>query len=338
MAASMGGRRAWLAMAAGCVLVLAALWLTASNERAAAAWQRGLATHGDATVVADGGPAVTSGTVLVSGVPDVLELPRDPDFSVHADSPELLRDVQMFQWHEIRVGGKVSYEQDWVDHPVDSRHFDQPRGHANTQPFPFDGKRFQSTKVRLGPYVLAPAIVRALPGVLHRITPDLSHLPANLQASFRVDDGVLTTVTAGASPQLGDLRVRWLALPLRPVTVVAQADGDKLVPAAGGQPGFEMSVGKQSLTDVFADLPLPPTAVWAWRVLALVLAWLGLWLLLRGRWSTRGTAVVALACSVLLLAALAGIMWVTTSWLVAVIAWLVAVIAAIAANFGRGLR
>lgn len=247
--------RTWLLLGAGCVLLLAGLWIVGANEHAAAAWHQGLAAHGDATVVAASGPTAGAGTVLVSGVPDVTELPRDPDFRVYANSPVLLREVSMFQWHEVRADGTASYEQDWVDHPVDSRHFDQPRGHVNTQTFPFVGKRFQAPEVRLGQYVLTPAIVRSLPGLLQPIKPDLSRLPANLQASFRVHDGTLTTVATGAAPSLGDLRVSWMALPLRTVTVVAQVDGNKLVPAPGRQPGFEVWVGKQALTDVFADLP-----------------------------------------------------------------------------------
>src|SRR5699024_7000307 len=176
--------------------------------------------------------------------------------------------VSMFQWHEVHVGNDLSYQMGWIDHPVDSSRFKQPRGHLNTQPFPFRSQRFSAAHVRLGNFTLASAIVKALPMPLEPVKPDMNRLPANLQASFYVRDGTLSTSSDAAHPRLGDLRVRWSAMPLKAITVVATVDGDHLVPAknASDGKGFRVQVGQRSLTDVFADLPLPTGAVWAWRV------------------------------------------------------------------------
>lgn len=326
----------WLPLI-GVALVLLGLWMLGSNERTAAAWHRGMTRPGgDVQVLgATATSAVTAHgqRVLVSGMPKVVEPPRDTDFGVRADTPVLVRRVEMFQWHEEHAGGQVSYEQNWIDHAVDSRRFRHRAGHANTQPFPFASRRFQAAKVRLGRYVLAPAIVRALPGALQMLEPDFNDLPANLQASFQVHDGMLTTSSNPRHPRLGDLRVTWLVRPLQDVTVVARVDGDELVPAPGPGPGegFEVQVGSQSLTDVFPDLPLPLHGAWAWRVGALVLAWLGVWLVALHWCRPRAALPVALAVSVALLGALAGIMWLGTAWVVAVIAWAVAFLAALGA-------
>ena len=292
------GRQAGIFLVSGIVLLLAALWLIGSNEQAAASWHEGMSHHGGDVLVlgkdAAPGAGLYGRMVLVTGTPEVIEPPRDRDFRIRVDTPLLVRKVSMFQWREVRVGGDVSYQMDWVDHAVDSSKFVQPRGHANTQPFPFAGKRFMSPQVRLDNFLLAPAIVKALPAPLQPASPDFDHLPANLQASFQVHDGELTTSADPAHPRLGDLRVRWLAAPLEQITVVARVDGDKLVPAkdAVDGHGFQVQLGQRSLTDVFADLPIPPGAVWAWRVLALLLAWAGAWLIVR-RWRPSHAGMTA---------------------------------------------
>ncbi len=326
-------KRAWLVPLLGIVLVLVAVWMLAANERTAAAWHRGMSRpDGDVLVLAANATpdkALQGRQVLVSGVPQVAKPPHDRDFHVWADTPLLVRKVAMFQWHELDAGAQVSYQLDWIDHPVDSSRFRHPAGHANTQAFPFTGQRFQAPQVRLGHFTLAPAIVHALPGPLQLLQPDFSHLPANLQASFQVRAGTLTTSADPQRPRLGDLRVRWLVRPLERVTVVARVDGARLVPAPGPGQGFDVQVGTQSLTDMFPALPLPLRAVWAWRAGALVLAWIGAWLLLLQWWRPRGALPLALAGSAALLALVAGIVWVATSWVVAVIAWAIAVLAAL---------
>lgn len=329
-------RQADIGFVAGIVLVLAALWMIGANEHAVADWQMGMSRHGGDVLVL--GPDTTPGVdldgqeVLVTGMPEVVEPPRDRDFRVHVDTPLLVRKVAMFQWREVRVGGQVFYEQDWVDHAVDSSHFGQPAGHANTQPFPFETARFMAPQVRLDHFMLAPTIVKALPMPLQPVTPDFSRLPANLQASFQAHGDMLSTSVNPENPQLGDLRVHWLAMPPKVVTVVARVDGDRLMPAKGAAAGegFQVQLGQRSLTDIFADLPLPPDAVWPWRVVALLLAWLGAWLIVR-RWRPAHLAVpVALAWSVAMLGALAGVMWLTISVMAAVIAWIIAILAALA--------
>lgn len=331
-------RRAGAVMVAGIVLLLGGLWLSGAGEHRAVTWHRGLAQLGGGVLMLGPDTLPDAGQyghlALISGTPEVVEPPRDPDFHVRADAPRLVRKVEMFQWHEVRVGGQVSYQQDWVDHAVDSSRFEHPAGHANMQAFPFPGRRFTAPVVRLGHYLLAPAIVRALPGPMHPLKPDLGRLPPNLQASFQVQGDGLTTSADPQHPRLGDLRVQWLVAPLRQVTVVARVDGNRLVPAPqilDGE-GFRVQVGQQSLTDVFAGLPLPPAAVWVWRAVALLLAWAGAWLiLLAWRRSPSTRAAAALASAVALIGLVVGGVWLGASVSVSVIAWAVAALAALAA-------
>lgn len=216
------------------------------------------------------------GTLRVTGTPQVVEPAHDPQFNVSADTTRLVRQVEMFQWREVGAGAGRHYAMDWVDHPVDATRFAQPQGHANPGAFPFDGKQFFAPAVRLGDYTLDAAIVRGLPGAGSIIHADLSHLPANLAATFQVVDGTLVTSAQPDAPRLGDLRVRWKAVPLQPVTVVARADGDTLVAttAAGAEP----------------ERAPPSGSAWMWRLLALLAVVLlgGALLAVRRRTGRRG--------------------------------------------------
>lgn len=331
--------RAGLMLVSGVVLLALALALLAINERQVLAWQQAMARHGGTLLDAgaDAQPAAGQyGHMLrVTGTPRMVTPTRDSQFNVQVETSQLLRKVEMFQWHEIRVGGQVHYDQDWVDHTVDSSKFALPRGHANPGVMPFPGARFVASDVRLGGYRLAAPIVRALPPVMHAVPVKLTQLPPNLAASFHDKDGVLTTAAAGETPHLGDLRVSWQAVAIKPVTVIARVEGDRLVPAssASSGQGFQVQLGNRSLGDVLPDLPPQPTSTWTWRLLTLLVAWAGAVLLWRA-WQRRRVDVVApLAVAVALYALVIGLVWIGFSLLTGVLAWVVAVVAAGAALY-----
>lgn len=299
----------------GVILLLAAIWVTAANESVVAHWHAGMARpEGEVLVLGNRalpGIGQQGQMVLVSGTPEVVEPARDPDFRVRVDTPLLQRRVEMFQWHELHLGGRITYQMDWIEHAVDSSRFEQPRGHANPNTFPFVSKPFTAPSVRLGHYLLGPKIVRALPGVMQPVKPDFQQLPANLQASFREQGDYLTTSTNPRMSSLGDLRVEWLAKPLHEVTVVAKLHGNLLQAGAGSahDPGFQVWLGKQSLTDVFPGLPLQPPGMWFWRILGVLFALIGAVLLLRSLEPPRKRALWTLGIALGVLVIPAGLAW-----------------------------
>ncbi|GAB2566495.1 hypothetical protein ISP15_13280 [Dyella jejuensis] len=247
--------------------------------------------------------------VRVVGPLQVVEAPLDEQFSQQTSQPVLIRHVQMFQWHELRYGGPASYELDWEDHPVDSSHFQHPEGHANPSKFPLQGAQFDAGLVRLSDFVLAPALVHALPGS-QPISPDLRSLPSNLAASFSLYQDSLVTSAVPSHPQLGDLRVSWEAVPAQTVTVVAKVDGNRLVPAndAADGIGFAVQLGDVPLADIYSDLPLPPEHPWLRRLFALLLATLGAALL--STWHHRRVDfILAPAIALLLVGAIDAVLW-----------------------------
>ncbi|WP_130619399.1 TMEM43 family protein [Dyella amyloliquefaciens] len=308
--------RQWMRRVLGALLLLGGAGLVAMTEQGLLDHHHASEKHGGQ--ILDLGTAADSQAshgylVRVAGPVKVVEAPYDPEFGQRASVPVLIRHVEMFQWREVRVGGDIHYELDWVDRPVDSSRFAQPSGHANPEHFPVLGKQFDAGLVRVGGYALSPTLQHALPGS-EELDPDMKSVPPNLAASFTLNDRYLTTSAKPAQPRLGDLRVSWETVPAQEVTVFAQVDGDHLVPAshAADGKGYDVQVGDRSLVDVVPDVPESPSFVWLRRTAALLLGLIGALLLLPERARTHHDLLLAMGASALLIGALACVMWLGT--------------------------
>ena len=274
------------------------------------------------------GPAADGKLVLAVGEPAVNAPARDAQFGVAAAAPALLRKVEMFQWNETRFGGVRNYDQNWYDHPIDSSTFGDPAGHANPGAFPINAARFDSGDVMVGGFRLAPELVHMIDGP-EPFTPDLSHLPSNMAATFQARDGTLVTSANPEHPRVGDLRISWMEIAPADLTVFASDQDGTLVPVnnPSGDPIAQVMIGRHSLTDVLTDAPQPPRFKWARRVLAVLLAWAGAAMLLPG--SRRRDRVLALAAAVVPLALLAAICWFDARMLAFVALLVVAILAGV---------
>ncbi|HEY2622260.1 MAG TPA: TMEM43 family protein [Dyella sp.] len=307
----------WMRRVLGALLLLGGIGLVAMTEHSLLDRQHASARHGGEILDLGGGGPPQAGQhgymVRVAGPVRVIEAPYDPEFGQRAQTPVLIRHVEMFQWREVRVGSDVHYELDWVDRPLDSHRFAQPSGHVNPESFPIRGKQFDAGLVRVGGYALSPTLLHALPGG-DPLPPDLKSLPSNLAASFSLVDGHLVTSAHPEQPRLGDLRVSWETVPAQEVTIFAQVDGDELVPAAHALDGkgYELQVGDRTLADVAPDVPDSPTFVTARRLAALLLGMLGVWLLMPESRRTRLDLVLAGGAGALVVAAVACVLWLGT--------------------------
>ena len=295
----------------GALLMFAAVGLVAITARSQFNFRAIAARHGGETLELGGNaqpqPGQHGSMARIVGTPTVVEAPHDPEFNLRVNAPILMRHVEMFQWREVRIGRSVHYEQDWVDHPVDANHFEQPAGHANPGAFPLSSQKFVAGLVQIGGFKLSPPLLHALPGSA-AVAPDLQALPQNLAASFSRYQDYLVTSAQPAYPQLGDVRVSWDEVPLQQVTVVARIDGDWLVPAtdASDGKGYHVDIGDVSLYDMFPDLPLPPQFVLVKQILAVLLAALGAFLLISTHRHRDG--LLALALGALAVGAVAAVL------------------------------
>lgn len=317
----------------GALLVLGGVGLAAMTARSLLNYREVAAQHG--------GEAIDLGTnaqpqagqhgymARLVDTPQVVESPHDPEFNLTVNTPVLNRHVEMFQWREIEIGDAVHYELDWVDQPIDAAHFKHPAGHANPASFPLRNRTFMASLVQMGGFTLDPALVRALPGSA-LITPDAKALPVNLAASFSQFNDYLVTSAKPGDPRLGDLRVSWEEVPLRQMTIVARVDGSRLVAAADAADGkgYQEQIGDVAVLDLFPDLPLPPDFLWTKRILAVLLAAFGAFIVLSAQRQPRRDGLLALGLGALLVGAFASVLWMAGSrsmlsgWLLVMLAGL----------------
>lgn len=297
----------------GALLVLAGVGLAAMTARSVLNYRAAASRHGGEVMNLGSNLQPQAGQhgfmARLVGTPTVVEAPHDAEFNQRVNTPVLVRHVEMFQWREVRIGNGVHYELDWVDHPLDASRFEQPAGHTNPAAFPISGKQFDAGLVQMGGFKLGTVLVHALPGS-QRATPDPRSLPENLAASFSLYQDYLVTSANPADPRLGDVRVSWDEVPLQQLTIVGRIDGDQLVAAtdAADGKGYDVQVGDVPVLDMFPDLPVPPESVPGERLLALLLATLGAFLLLSTQRNQRDV-LLALGLGGLVVGIVACVMW-----------------------------
>lgn len=298
----------------GALLVLAGVGLAAMTARSLINYRAAASRHGGElmNLGIDAQPQAGQHGYMARlvGTPTVVEAPHDPEFNLRVNTPVLVRHVEMFQWREVRIGDGVHYELDWVDRLLDASRFKAPAGHANPTSFPISGKQFDAGLVQMGGFRLGSVLVHALPGS-QRVTPDPKSLPENLAASFSRHQDYLVTSANPGDPRLGDVRVSWDEVPLQQVTVVGRLDGDQLMAAtdAADGKGYDLQVGDVPVLDMFPDLPVPPESVMGERLLALLLATLGAFLLLSTQRNQRDV-LLALGLGGLAVGIVASVMWI----------------------------
>ncbi|MFC5436823.1 TMEM43 family protein [Rhodanobacter umsongensis] len=298
----------------GALLVLAGVGLVAMTSRALLNYRAAATRHGGELINlgTDAQPEAGQHGYMarIVATPRVVEAPRDPEFNLRVNTPVLTRRVEMFQWREVRIGDGVHYELDWVDRPLDASRFREPAGHTNPASFPISGRQFDAGLVQVGGFKLGPVLLHALPGS-ELALPDPKSLPENLAASFSRQGNYLVTSSHPGDPRLGDVRVSWEEVPLQEVTVVGRLDGDRLVAAtdAADGRGYDVQVGDVPVLDMFPDLPEPPEFVAGARVLAVLLAALGAFVLL-SRQRTRRDALLALGLGGLSVGIVASVLWI----------------------------
>jgi len=310
----------------GALLMLAGLGLMAMTARGVLNYRAAADRHGGEVIDldADVGPQAGQHGFMarIVGTPVVVEAPNDPEFNFRVNTPVLVRNVEMFQWREVRIGDEVHYEQDWVGRLIDASHFERPAGHANPSSIPLSSKQFDAGLVRVGGFDLSPQVLHALPSST-QATPDLKALPANLAASFSQYQNYLVTSASPGNPRVGDVRVSWDEVPLQQVTIIARVDGDRLTAAAdtADGKGLDIEVGNAPLLDIFPDLPVPPGFVLIKQVLAVLLAALGALLLLPA-YGVRRDIPLSVAVGALAVGIVATVLWLgndaqaTGCWLV----------------------
>lgn len=231
----------------GILLVIASIVLLWWNEGRAVEASRAL-SQGARQVVdvtADPVDAAAQGKLVhLSGTMATQTPARDAAFGVGGGNLlRLKRSVEMYQWVEHKeshteknFGGSsttrttYTYHREWSGNPVDSERFREPNGHRNPE-MPVRSTTFDASDVHLGAYRVDRGVLDNVPGFATFEPRD-----ATLPDGYRRDGDTLYRGDDEANPAIGDIRVRYTAVPAQTVSVVAMQDGGALAPfhAANG--------------------------------------------------------------------------------------------------------
>ncbi|MEZ4864441.1 MAG: TMEM43 family protein [Caldilineaceae bacterium] len=251
----------------------------------------------------------------------------DPPYLQPGPYLQLRREVEMFAWVEetksterTKVGGgsetvtEYSYVQKWTDAPNNSADFKQPEGHANPT-LSIPKSILRAPGAQLGAYAID----------LNQLTmPGGSELPLTPQnvgadAGGKVEGNYLF-LGQGAlnSPQIGDIRISYLALTSpAAVTVFGDQQGGQLTPHLydKGSTFFRALAGDRN--SAISQLQTEHTiTTWVLRGVAFLMLWIGLMMVLN--------PLATLAGILPILESITGFVTGLVAFIVALVIWAVA--------------
>ncbi|NLZ18255.1 MAG: hypothetical protein GX087_11085 [Desulfobulbaceae bacterium] len=312
--------RSFQGLGVGLILLLVATGLMYWNEGRAVrtsnviseAQRSAVALPGIGTV----DPAFNGKLVHASGLASTNNIVSDPLFGVRAQAIRLERKAQYFQWVESsknetrqKLGGgeetvtTYTYEQKWVDNPVDSSKFQQPEGHQNTINVQADSDKWHAPQVQFGAYRLPEFLVQVIGGsapldiglneqqqealqkVLFPNTTSAvgSALPRHRTAVHARDRSPMVHTLGNVlylgsnmnQPSIGDVKLAYFSVPQAEVSIIAQVNGDSFEPyrVAGGSSFSRLSMGTVGMDNMFQSAVASNSALtWVVRAISILLA------------------------------------------------------------------
>ena len=341
------------------VLVIAGLVLLAWNEHRTLKTYKGLKAAGETvqTTPADRvDPAVNGKLVYVSAKVDSEESARDPDFEIEAPALVLRRSVEMYQWKENKKteereklgGGKerittYTYEKVWDDEPINSGNF-QESGHNNPSSMPWRDQNFSVSDARIGAWRADEPILDALDGAPLTLAEDGS-FPDEF---WLADPQTLYSGEDPKSPQIGDLRIKYSAVPPQPASVIAEATGDGFTSwtSPAGTLIYLVEAGVHDAAALVEHAQSSNSMIgWVLRAVGFVLLWIAFSMML-GPLSTLAAVLPPLGRAVgmftgaiaFVIAAVLALTTIVLSWILVRPLWAVAIVLAIVAAIAMWSR
>jgi hypothetical protein len=240
-------------------------WNECSSVRVADSLDEGAAAVVELDSASDGDLVHLTGEAEAAG-PIV-----DTEVGVQSDALVLTREVEMYQWKEHRRNknddnskkGAYVHELDWEDHVIKSSSFKEPQGHTNPDRMPFEDETWYGKDVTVGGYTIGKDHLRKLGSG--------DELPINTppKPDLKVSNGLVYKGLDPASPQVGDVRIAYRAVPMGEISIVGKKQGNRIVPhkSSLGDTIALAEMGYQSAEEMFDSAQAQNTAAtWGIRV------------------------------------------------------------------------
>ena len=245
--------------------------------------------------------------IHASAFADTKDTLTDDMFGVREQAIKLDRKVEYYQWVEHsqtkkrdKVGGgeetitTYTYEQKWVDKPVNSAEFKDPQYQsANKVLSEVEEREELAQHVTFGAYTLPESLVGSISGsepVEVRMTEEqrftwnerLHMLRPKVNTETSLVHTSANTVYLGLSPnspQVGDVRVTFTKVPPADISLIAQVDGStfKAYRAKNGQSFSRVQMGTVSADEMIEQARSENNMLtWVLRLVGVLLIVIGL--------------------------------------------------------------
>ena len=168
---------------------------------------------------------------------DVL---NDDVFSVSAQAIHMHRNVEMYQWEEKshsetekKVGGSeettttYTYDKVWSTTLNSSSSFKVQEGHSNPASMPYKSKDYSASNVNLGEFMLGTQLIGKIGG---SESLDISNTDLKGAQDTRIENNqIYIGKGSPQSPEVGDMRVNFIVVLPKTVSVVARQHGNSLI-------------------------------------------------------------------------------------------------------------
>ena len=181
-------------------------------------------------------PANNGRLVHLTGLAESRDRLVDPLFGIEEIAIALIREVEMFQWHERsrtvtrgpgsgeEPGAVYSYKPEWSGRLIDSNAFVKAEQHSNPAFFPVRSETWRAENVVVGAFQLNADLIRQIEQA-EPVTLAEDHvvrLPERFAARADLWRGDWLYVGDPVLPGIGDVRIRLSVVRDQPVSILAR--------------------------------------------------------------------------------------------------------------------
>jgi hypothetical protein len=231
----------------GAFMFLIAIPLLWWNEGRAVQTYKSLSEGAGAvvSVPADKVDASKEGKLIhLTGKVQSTETLADPLFGISTTGVRLERHVEVYQWVEEKsekkrkkLGGgeetvtTYDYKKDWAQKLSDSSKFKEPVGHTNPRTAVAADETWRARAVNVGAFKLSDSLIDRVPGEEKFAVTQSMLSNKGLGATAKIDNGGLYMGRSAASPEIGDVRIRYERVPAgSDVSIIAAQRASALAP------------------------------------------------------------------------------------------------------------
>lgn len=222
---------------------------------------------------------------------------EDPVFGVSANALKLRRVVEMYQWREQsesetdkKLGGGTEttttyqYDKVWEDDLIKSSDFNKPEGHENPVSKAYESVEQVANPIMLGAFTLPPSLVDSIRNFEPLPVGADTKLLESENDKFKPHNSGFYVGADPASPNIGDLRIRFEVAPMTDVSVIAKQAGqsfESFQTKVGGT--IEMlQVGTHGSAQMIQDAQdSNKVLTWVLRLVGFIVMFIGLSLILK---------------------------------------------------------